>query len=61
MPSSMQAACLLRYHMRWRNRHYLNNFAETRWHLSSGSPSNVQPHLYGENGDEPDADPGVIF
>ncbi|HBU2286702.1 TPA: gamma-glutamyl-gamma-aminobutyrate hydrolase [Klebsiella pneumoniae] len=23
-----------------------------------GSPSNVQPHLYGENGDEPDADPG---
>lgn len=22
------------------------------------SPSNVQPHLYGENGDEPDADPG---
>lgn len=26
-----------------------------------GSPSNVQPHLYGENGDEPDADPGVIF
>ncbi|HDT4042394.1 TPA: gamma-glutamyl-gamma-aminobutyrate hydrolase family protein, partial [Enterobacter kobei] len=20
-----------------------------------GSPSNVQPHLYGENGDEPDA------
>ncbi|EKK47074.1 gamma-glutamyl-GABA hydrolase [Escherichia coli 8.0566] len=22
----MQAACLLRYHMRWRNRHYLNNF-----------------------------------
>ncbi len=24
----------------------------------TGSPSNVQPHLYGENGDEPDADPG---
>ncbi|WP_202303232.1 gamma-glutamyl-gamma-aminobutyrate hydrolase [Dryocola clanedunensis] len=23
-----------------------------------GSPSNMQPHLYGENGDEPDADPG---
>lgn len=23
-----------------------------------GSPSNVQPHLYGENGDESDADPG---
>ncbi|MGL5700249.1 MAG: gamma-glutamyl-gamma-aminobutyrate hydrolase [Kluyvera sp.] len=23
-----------------------------------GSPSNVQPHLYGENGDEPYADPG---
>lgn len=23
-----------------------------------GSPSNVQPHLYGENGDEPAADPG---
>ena len=23
-----------------------------------GSPSNVQPHLYGENGDEPDAEPG---
>ena len=22
-----------------------------------GSPSNVQPHLYGENGDEPNADP----
>lgn len=26
--------------------------------LLPGSPSNVQPHLYGENGDEPDADPG---
>ncbi len=23
-----------------------------------GSPSNMQPHHYGENGDEPDADPG---
>ncbi|WP_158785321.1 gamma-glutamyl-gamma-aminobutyrate hydrolase [Pantoea sp. BAV 3049] len=26
--------------------------------LLPGSPSNMQPHLYGENGDEPDADPG---
>lgn len=26
--------------------------------LLPGSPSNIQPHLYGENGDEPDADPG---
>jgi len=26
--------------------------------LLPGSPSNMQPHHYGENGDEPDADPG---
>jgi gamma-glutamyl-gamma-aminobutyrate hydrolase len=25
--------------------------------LLPGSPSNLQPHLYGQNGDEPDADP----
>ncbi len=46
-------------HMRWRNRRYFEQLLPKLDGVSlPGSPSNVQPHLYGENGDEPDADPG---
>jgi gamma-glutamyl-gamma-aminobutyrate hydrolase len=44
--------------MRWRSRNCLRVTAKLDGIYLPGSPSNVQPHLYGENGDEPDADPG---
>ncbi len=48
----------LRCHMRWRNRHIEQLCRNSMGIYLPCSPSNVQPHLYGENGDEPDADPG---
>ena len=41
-----------------RARAYYRSAANPGRNLPAGQPSNVQPHLYGENGDEPDADPG---